>query len=130
MLALVHASLHRVLACVFVYLYICIGYGDYIHIYACVCIWCACFCIWVFFLVVKNTFIFLPVFLSSMPACVFVCIGIIHYIRILACVYIWGNVSPDLSVTEDGLFPPKLKLGSLACRSAQINLVKSLILCT
>ena len=66
-------------------------------------------------------------FISSVPACVFVCIGINDQIHILACVYIWGNVSPDLSVTEEGLFPPKLKLDSLARRSAQINLVKSLI---
>ena len=79
------------------------------------------------FLVVKNTFIFLPVFISSVPACVFRCIGISDYIHVLACVSIWGNVSPDLSVTEDGLFPPKLKLDSLACTSAQIILVKSLV---
>ena len=71
----------------------------------------------------------MPVFVSGVLASVFVYVfGFGEYIHILACVYIWGNVSPGLSVTEDGLFPPKLKLDSLACRSAQINLVKSLTL--
>ena len=51
----------------------------------------------------------MPVFVSGVLASVFVCIGISDQIHILACVYIWGNVSPDLSVTEDGLFPPQVK---------------------